>query len=74
MDVREMPEEMGVGLVRRERWVIISKKYVGTPENLYWNNNTGWGDVDSADVFTEEEKNISNLPIDGAWLPESCVR
>ena len=36
-------------------------------EPLYWNNETGWGDWLSATVFTSDERDHFNLPIDGTW-------
>jgi hypothetical protein len=35
---------------------------------LYWSNETGWGDKDTATMFTEEETHIYNLPINGKWI------
>jgi hypothetical protein len=35
---------------------------------LYWNNTMGWVDRELADVFTEEDTQELNLPIDGIWV------
>ena len=40
--------------------------------NWIWNNNWGWmvveeGGEEEISMFTEEEKNKFNLPIDGKW-------
>lgn len=37
-------------------------------EPLYWSNVLGWCDRDSADLFTEAERNALTLPMDGTWL------
>jgi len=34
---------------------------------LYWNNKYGWVNQSEVDIFSEEEKNIFNLPINGYW-------
>lgn len=39
-------------------------------ETLYWNNEWGWGDYYSADIFSAEEKKRLNLPIGGVWTPK----
>tara|TARA_R100000234_G_scaffold55706_1_gene33477 strand:+ start:4031 stop:4222 length:192 start_codon:yes stop_codon:yes gene_type:complete len=55
------------------KWVIqcISDK------TLYWNNNEGWVTTniiepddleDYAEVYTDTEKEINVLPIDGKWI------
>ncbi len=36
-------------------------------EDLYWNNENGWGDWLSATVFTQNERDRFNLPVGGAW-------
>jgi hypothetical protein len=36
-------------------------------EPLYWNNEDGWVDWLSATVFTPDERDRFNLPMDGAW-------
>ena len=35
---------------------------------LYWSNDIGWADRSCADVFTQEERDRLNLPIDGVWV------
>jgi len=40
---------------------------VNEPE-LLWTNAWGWTDGDDFDVFTFEEKEEFNLPIDGKWM------
>ncbi len=35
----------------------------GEEEKLFWSNTHGWTDVDSADIFSEEEKNTLRLPL-----------
>ena len=34
---------------------------------LYWNNQWGWVNQSEADLFSEEEKNKFDLPINGYW-------
>jgi hypothetical protein len=34
---------------------------------LYWNNKEGWMVLECAEVYTEDEIEIYNLPIDGEW-------
>lgn len=36
-------------------------------ESMYWSNVDGWGDRESATIFSFEEKEIFNLPISGEW-------
>ena len=35
---------------------------------LWWSNDWGWGSKKGATVFTKEESNYLNLPIDGVWI------
>tara|TARA_A100000172_G_C2995441_1_gene94382 strand:+ start:67 stop:255 length:189 start_codon:yes stop_codon:yes gene_type:complete len=55
------------------KWIIrcISDK------DLYWNNNEGWMTTtiknqdklnQFAEVYTNTERKINNLPIDGEWV------
>ena len=37
-------------------------------EVLFWSNEGGWFDLDSADIFTEEETEKVNLPMGGQWI------
>lgn len=37
-------------------------------DDTYWNNDNGWGDYDSATVFSEAEHLYLQLPIGGSWL------
>jgi hypothetical protein len=37
-------------------------------ENVFWSNEFGWADLDSAERFTIEEKQELNLPMDGYWI------
>ncbi len=36
-------------------------------EKLYWNNEYGWTSIEEADVFSQYEFQIFNLPIGGSW-------
>jgi len=46
-------------------WLI--KEEYSVEEPLFWSNNDGWVDKDSADRFTEEQKENLNLPDGGKW-------
>ena len=35
---------------------------------LFWSNTDGWIDGDNFDVFTAEETEHLNLPIEGEWI------
>lgn len=35
---------------------------------MFWSNESGWTDIDSADSFTLAERLRLNLPVDGQWL------
>lgn len=42
-------------------------------EGLLWSNSDGWTDGDDFDVFTIEESETLNLPIEGEWARLSVV-
>lgn len=47
-------------------WRIADRK--GDQEDtLYWSNQKGWVGIAQSDGFSNEEKNILNLPIGGQW-------
>jgi hypothetical protein len=52
-------------------WYIYNRK-----NNLFWNNEAGWGHLATATRFTEREKETFNLPLDGGMdarnLPRSA--
>ena len=53
-------------------WVIISADphdLGGDP--LYWSNEQGWVDKESAGRFTYSERCTLRLPIHGAWVREA---
>jgi hypothetical protein len=37
-------------------------------EVLWWDNRYGWVDLGSASVFTQRERDVYELPIEGAWV------
>ena len=46
-------------------------------KDLYWNNNEGWVTTslvnpnslkEYAEIYTDKEKKMNNLPIDGKWV------
>jgi hypothetical protein len=44
---------------------------IAEEEPMFWNNDDGWGDLSSATVFTDEDKeNLSFLPNTWVKLPE----
>ncbi len=54
-----------------DNWIIRNTK-----DDTFWTNETlgegwscciGWVDYSSCQVFTQEEKDTLDLPIDGAW-------
>lgn len=46
-------------------WLIYNDK-----ANLFWNNDTGWGSLETAEKVTTEEMQNSNLPMEGRWVRE----
>ena len=36
--------------------------------DMYWSNDEGWTDSDNFEVFTLEESQTVNLPIDGEFV------
>ncbi len=36
-------------------------------DESYWSNEFGWSDLETCDIFTEEEKTNLNLPLHGEW-------
>lgn len=39
-----------------------------TGEPLYWHNEDGWVEIESANSFSEEETEWMNLPAGGRWV------
>jgi hypothetical protein len=37
-------------------------------EGLWWNNHEGYVDISQATIFTHEEVERVNLPIEGEWV------
>ena len=49
---------------------LCSWYHIYNPKNeLFWNNESGWGSAKSADSFSLEAMAQRNLPIDGVWVP-----
>lgn len=49
-------------------WCIIStneRDDDGSP--LYWSNQDGWGPLETADAFSDDEHGRLHLPIGGEW-------
>lgn len=57
-------------ILRPNRWVIATSEAAGA---LYWSNEDGWGSIDTATVFTSDERDRLRLPIDGVWIPRSGI-
>ena len=36
--------------------------------SLWWNNDSGWGCLSTAAVYSEEELNQYTLPMEGKWI------
>jgi hypothetical protein len=34
----------------------------------FWNNETGWGSFATATIFSSDEMETLNLPLDGLWV------
>jgi|TARA_Y100000310_G_scaffold130922_1_gene130065 hypothetical protein len=43
-------------------WLIRNKN-----DDSFWNNNDGWTDYSGGTIFSQEERNSFNLPIEGEW-------
>lgn len=37
--------------------------------NVFWSNDIGWVDLDSADLFSREQQTQLRLPLEGHWVP-----
>lgn len=46
----------------------VIPSFMVTNGQLYWSNDLGWVDKDSADEFTSDERNKLNLPMGGSWV------
>jgi hypothetical protein len=46
-----------------KNYLIKNKKQMN-----FWSNEWGWTDVQSADLFSADEKKTLNLPVDGMWI------
>jgi hypothetical protein len=51
------------------RFVIMEVLHIHTDGFLFWNNEDGYVDLDSATFFDHEELAYRNLPCDAAWVP-----
>ena len=49
--------------MKEDNWIIKCKN-----DNLFWNNQLGWVDYSSSDIFNQQEKNTLNLPVEGQWV------
>ena len=49
-------------------WLIVMMDAFGDP--LYWNNSSGWEEIENAVIFTDSERTTLSLPVgaDG-WVP-----
>lgn len=46
------------------KWVIGLQ----SDPNTYWNNNSGWGDLMTAEKYSSWEKVDIRLPLQGMWV------
>ena len=51
-------------------WLIKSKDRYFT-ETLYWSNDHGYVDKESATRFTDDEKHTLRLPLEGEWQEDN---
>ena len=51
-----------------QEYVIVQLLPDEPDQTLYWSNEDGWGDLDSATIFTEVDHQLRNLPINGQWM------
>lgn len=59
---------MRFSLGRSYMYVIRSKSEFDDDNiPLYWNNQYGWVNISEAEYFSQDEKDIFNLPINGYW-------
>jgi hypothetical protein len=54
-----------------QQWVIREDRASIDDKPLFWNKDTGWGDLESATVFSAEERHKVSLPKDSFWLTEA---
>lgn len=47
-----------------QKWII---RNLHNPD-LYWDNEFGWVEHDQAEVFSEWESGVFNLPDEGEWV------
>lgn len=54
------------------KYAIVNTAEGTTDAGLFWSNDLGWVDRDSATAWTEEEMRGCHLPVDGVWcvIPE----
>ena len=45
-------------------WIIRNKN-----DDSFWSNSLGWSIYSAATIFTQEEHDKFNLPIEGEWKP-----
>lgn len=54
---------------KEKRYVIFClDETVRQQEGMYWTGEDGWGDLTTAHIFTEQERNDLNAPIGGEWI------
>jgi hypothetical protein len=41
---------------------------IGSDDGLFWSNEDGWVDKDSATKFSTYERQMLRLPLDGKWV------
>lgn len=44
-----------------------------TGRPLFWSNDDGWVDRNSATVFSQDEAASKRLPMAGEWVPNDCA-
>ena len=50
------------------KWAIYNTNWRTSGELLFWSNSDGWVALETATVFSNEEKGKVNLPVAGYWI------
>jgi hypothetical protein len=52
------------------RYLIAGPKNPVTQKQLYWSSRRGWVDRESAERFTDADRQFNRLPRGGQWVME----
>lgn len=57
------------------KWVICGAETKDLEDGpLYWSEESGWVDLESADTFSDREKESLSQPIGGEWVDRTSIR